>query len=189
MQAVSGGKSTACKISDTRSPPVSCRFTLLRDLPGNQTGFPENAVHMHKNIVKMSIGNGFAGDDHHIRGTGRIRSTNPDGFPQQPLDAVAPYGRPHVPGNRKAVSEAAGFGAHREYGKIRVRMFFPQRIHLTELNGVPEPFDPDWLTGTIDYTTRRLRPLARRLFNTSRPFRVLILLKKPCVLFRLIRLG
>ena len=38
-------------------------------------------------------------------------------------------------------------------------------------------------------TVRRLRPFARRRFNTSRPFFVLILTRKPCVRLRWRRFG
>ncbi len=40
-----------------------------------------------------------------------------------------------------------------------------------------------------DETVRRLRPLARRRFRTSRPFFVLMRTKKPCVRLRRRRFG
>ena len=57
-------------------------------------------------------------------------------------------------------------------------------VHLLELRPAADVFD--W-TESQSYsllTVRRLRPLARRRFNTSRPFFVLMRTRNPCVFAR-----
>jgi hypothetical protein len=116
-------------------------------------------------------------------------------FPDKPFEAIS----------RNCVPDLAAYGYADAY--VRVWRFGPKNdesggLDLAPLTGYPqkfrsfqEPFMPgktghgsgSYLAAMV--TARRLRPLARRLLMTSRPFLVDIRTRNPWVLFREVLLG
>jgi hypothetical protein len=148
-------------------------------------------------IWEGSIEQFTTGDDHHVD-AGRRGLQMPEDLPDQsfspiPPDCVAQFPRGHDP------QPGSGRGLGRQYERAKPRGDPVAGIeHPLELSPTPHALGlPERVrrhgASRADYdgeeTVSRLRPLARRRFNTNRPFFVAIRVRKPCVFRRRRRVG
>jgi hypothetical protein len=108
--------------------------------------------------------------------------------PQLATQPIAHHGRPHRSTERKGDARARGTHFRRRARRIE-QIGAPQHSGPSTLPFRSETRKVAARSDAPDQADRRCRPLARRLFSTSRPARVLIRARKPCFFARRRLLG
>lgn len=180
--------------SDTRR---KCTYTLARMFSGRFLSEPavETALYPPQQGQKLrcDIGSAYhawvqtALRCHDIIISGRNgRLVEPETFPHESFDPVAPDSRSNLPGYGEAQPPLRGrfFPYQREQDEITGKVTLPVFVAAYK---VGPPRQPVRMRKT--QTANLLRPLARRRRRISRPAGVLMRARNPCTRLRLIWLG